>query len=101
MLPSTSKHLNAHEAGMFPVSRIAFTSCMKPFDDEDYTADFWKHVRYQFKPDLFIWLGDNAYADGKDMDKKRKRYNEVRDDGYYKAYGPIGSPLIPVTGIWE
>ena len=73
---------------------------MKPFNDDDYSPKFWKHVR-EFQPDLFIWLGDNVYADGKDMEKKRKRYNEVREDKYYRKYGPIGDPKIPVTGIWE
>ena len=61
----------------------------------------WKHLRDDFRPDLWIWLGDNAYSDGEDMNYKRRMYNEAREDNYYKRYGPIGSPKIPVTGIWD
>ena len=28
-------------------------------------------------PDLWIWMGDNMYADGNDMDYKRYEYNKV------------------------
>mmetsp|Transcript_36137 Transcript_36137/g.44212 ORF Transcript_36137/g.44212 Transcript_36137/m.44212 type:complete len:514 (+) Transcript_36137:425-1966(+) len=69
--------------------------------DEQKTSAMWRHVRRRFQADLWIWLGDNAYADGEDMDKKRRKYNEIRDDKYYKKYGPVASPHIPVMGSWD
>ena len=44
-----------------------------------------------------FFQGDNAYSDGEDLNYKRKKYNEAREDDYYSRYGPIGLPKIPVT----
>ena len=57
-------------------------------------------MRNKFNPDLWIWLGDNIYADGVDMNYKRSKYNSVRNDAFYNTYGLIGEPKIPVTAVW-
>lgn len=41
-----------------PVSRIGFGSCYKP----DKKTPLWKAVS-EFKPEVWLWLGDNVYAD--------------------------------------
>ena len=51
------------------VSRIAFSSCYEP-ENMYKVPYFWRDVRYNSRPDLWLWLGDNAYNDGEDMDKK-------------------------------
>ena len=61
------------------VSKIAFSSCFLPSAVKG--ATFWSQVtaagsRLQVRaeaPDLWLWLGDNAYSDGTDMDHKRRR----------------------------
>ena len=96
---SRESHLNAHDIEPFVVSKISFSSCA--YFKQNYDGNIWKHLRYDFKPDLWVWLGDNAYSDGNDMNYKRRKYNEARENEYYKKYGPIGLPKIPVTGIWD
>ena len=44
-----------------PVSRIAFGSCYKP----QKQTEIWEEVE-KFKPQLWIWLGDNFYNDWAD-----------------------------------
>ena len=96
---SPESHLNAHDLSPFEVSKLSFSSCNKR--SKYYYPDIWKHLRNIFEPDLFLWLGDNAYSDREDMNYKRKKYNEAREDEYYKTYGPIGLPPISVSGIWD
>ena len=46
-----------------PLSRIAFGSCAK----QDKPQPIWDAV-VETKPQLFLFLGDNIYADTLDMD---------------------------------
>ncbi|MDO8971728.1 MAG: alkaline phosphatase D family protein, partial [Saprospiraceae bacterium] len=53
-------------------SRIAFGSCAsqdRPQPILDSAA--------AYRPDLFIWLGDNIYGDTKDMDVLRAKYAKL------------------------
>ena len=79
-------------------STIAFSSCYKPSSQTSSTL--WEHLRFTTQADLFVWLGDNMYADGVDMEAKRLAYNAARSDSFYSAYGPVAEPKIPVTGTW-
>merc|ERR1719352_2095971 len=58
--PSPIQHLYA-EDGM-EVSSVAFSSCYVPSYVPE-SSNFWEQVR-QGRPDLWLWLGDNAYSDG-------------------------------------
>ena len=99
--PATSElskveHLNP--TPMTSLSKIAFGSC---FDAEkQIDSRLWRHMREVFQPDLWVWLGDNAYADGEDIEVKRATYNANKQDLYYAQYGPVADPKIPVTGTW-
>jgi hypothetical protein len=99
--PATSElskieHLNP--TPMSPLSKSAFGSC---FDAEkQIDSRLWQHMREVFQPDLWVWLGDNAYADGEDIEVKRATYNANKQDLYYTQYGPVADPMIPVTGTW-
>ncbi|PTT78373.1 phosphodiesterase, partial [Pelomonas sp. HMWF004] len=53
--------------------RIAFGSCAK----QSKPQPIWATVRAA-RPDLFLFLGDNLYADAKDADTLRQRYAEFR-----------------------
>lgn len=98
--PSVYKHLYPKPIEKNLISRIAFSSCYEPFNTETQ-RQFWQHVR-DFNPDIWIWLGDNAYSDTScNMNLKRIKYNEVRDNPIYNTIGPIGEPKIPVIGTWD
>ena len=63
-------------------------------------ARLWQHMREVFQPDLWVWLGNNAFADGEDIEVKRATYNANKQDLYYPQYGPVAKPKIPTTGTW-
>ncbi|MBX3096302.1 MAG: alkaline phosphatase family protein [Fimbriimonadaceae bacterium] len=51
-------------------SRIAFSSCLH----QDKPMPFWVALRAT-RPDAFLWLGDNVYADTDDRDKFQAFYD--------------------------
>ncbi|MFX5972561.1 hypothetical protein ABTE98_19450, partial [Acinetobacter baumannii] len=53
--------------------RIAFGSCAK----QSKPQPIWAAVRAA-RPELFLFLGDNLYADARDADTLRQRYAEFR-----------------------
>lgn len=74
------------------LNRIAFGSCNKQFKKQLVWKDLMKT-----SPDLFIWGGDNIYADTKNPDKILKLYeyqNEVHDYQFFKTFTPI-------IGTWD
>jgi len=82
------------------VSRVAFSSCYVPSYVPD-SSNFWEQVR-QGSPDLWLWLGDNAYSDGTSMNYKRNKYNEAREELHYVAEGPVAEGRkIPVMATWD
>mmetsp|Transcript_14275 Transcript_14275/g.30999 ORF Transcript_14275/g.30999 Transcript_14275/m.30999 type:complete len:625 (-) Transcript_14275:98-1972(-) len=101
--PATTKPspiTHAHPVEGSPVSRVAFASCFRPY--LQVSDALWKHLREDFEPDLFIWLGDNMYLDTmSEMNDKRRAYNAAREDKYYLAYGPVAQPKIPTVAIWD
>src|SRR5262245_12489162 len=63
-----------------PVSRIAFGSCAK----QDRPQPIWEAV-VETKPQRFVFLGDNIYADTDDMDVMRAKYALLdKQPGYQK-----------------
>jgi len=81
------------------VGTIAFTSCYVPESMKGNT--FWNDVRNEGKPDLWLWLGDNMYKDGTNLDAKREKYNSARDETSYISHGPLALPKIPVMATWD
>src|SRR2546427_4279060 len=55
-----------------PIQKIAFGSCAS----QEYPQVVWDAIN-DVKPDLFIFLGDNIYADTTDMDVMRKCYDKL------------------------
>ena len=63
-----------------PISRIAFGSCCR----QDRPQPIWDSI-VATKPDAFIWLGDNVYADTEDMAVMRQKYEMLANEpGYQK-----------------
>ena len=71
---------------------LAFGSCNRQGSENK----LWDDVRKE-RPDIWIWGGDNIYADTTDMDALRQMYklqSEVK--GYKKL-----TRKIPVVGTWD
>lgn len=74
------------------VSRIAFGSCLKP----DKPQPVWDAVEAA-APDLFVFLGDNMYADTEDLDILRSKYDELgRSPGIVRL-----RERIPLVATWD
>lgn len=64
-----------------PVSRIAFGSCYKP----EKITPLWGKVS-EFDPQVWLWLGDNVYADVIDGKYIRK---DLPKDAFARAYADL------------
>lgn len=78
------------------VSRIAFGSC----SDEMAQQQLWKEVVLQ-RPQLWIWLGDNIYADSKVNGKlkgtRQELYQRQKANSDYQTL----MKTCPVIGVWD
>jgi alkaline phosphatase D len=71
---------------------IAFGSCNRT----DLPNNLWDDI-YNTQPNLFIWGGDNVYADTDNMKKLAAFYKTLNEQpGYAKIHAEI-----PVIGTWD
>ena len=75
-----------------PDFTIAFGSCNK----SDLENLLWDDIA-NANPDVWIWGGDNVYADTDNMDELRKEYNAQNEVPEYKKL----KNSIPVIGTWD
>lgn len=74
------------------LTRIAFGSCAK----EDKDQPIWDAI-LAAEPDLFIFLGDNIYADTRDPDVMRAKYAMLAaKPGFQKL-----KERVPFLAIWD
>lgn len=74
------------------LQRLAFGSCNKQYNEQP----LWKDLIQQ-APDLFIWAGDNVYANteiASDILKSYQQQNQIEDYKFFKAFTPI-------IGTWD
>lgn len=72
--------------------RLAFGSC----NDQDKDQPLWD-VILSAHPDLWMWLGDNIYADTDDMNELRSMYDlQKNHPGYARL-----RRTIPIIGIYD
>ncbi len=71
---------------------IAFGSC----NHQERVNPFWKDIMEQ-SPNLWIWGGDNIYADTYDMEKMSKMYQQQKSHSQYSKL----IEKIPVLGTWD
>ena len=74
------------------LSRIALGSCAK----EDRPQPIWEAIVRQ-DPELFLFLGDNIYADTEDMDVMRRKYGELAAKPGFKKL----RERCRVLSIWD
>ncbi|WP_223789605.1 alkaline phosphatase D family protein [Marinicella meishanensis] len=75
-----------------PLQVIAMGSCNKEYLDQS----FWPVIAEQ-QPDLWIWLGDNIYADTEDMAVMAAKYQRQKENPHYQSF----IHQVPVIGIWD
>lgn len=71
---------------------IAFGSCNKT----EVENAFWDDV-LSLQPDLWIWGGDNIYADTDDMQQMRAMYDAQKNIPAYQAL----AKRVPIIGTWD
>ena len=75
-----------------PLTRIAFGSCA----DQNKPQPIWATI-LRSKPDLFLFLGDNIYADTEDMEVMRAKYaRQAAIPGFRKL-----RQTVPVLATWD
>ena len=74
------------------ISRIALGSCAH----EGKKQPVLNRV-VESRPDLFIYLGDNIYGDTRNMDKLRKKYQELSDKKEFKRL----CKATPILATWD
>jgi alkaline phosphatase D len=75
-----------------PLTRIAFGSCAK----QDKDQPIWDAI-LEAKPDLFIFLGDNIYADTRDPEVMRAKYAMLGEKPGFKKL----KETTPILAIWD
>lgn len=75
-----------------PLVRIAFGSC----SDEDEPQPLWDPILAS-DPGLWVWLGDNIYADTEDMSVMEAKYRRQLSQPGYAAL----RARVPVVGTWD
>jgi alkaline phosphatase D len=82
----------AADADKKAISRIAFGSCLH----QDRPQPIWAPL-LATKPELFLFLGDNIYADTEDVAEMRKMYAQLgAQPGYKKLL-----KACPVLATWD
>lgn len=74
------------------LQKIAFGSC----NNQYHAQPLWKDMILE-RPDLFIWAGDNIYANTKDPARIKAGYdrqNAHPDYSYFKS-------ITPIIGTWD
>ncbi|MDC0254153.1 alkaline phosphatase family protein [Bacteriovoracales bacterium] len=74
------------------VTKLAFGSCIK----EHKKQKIWKQIRKD-NPDLFIFLGDNIYADTEDMEVMKTKYKKLWNNPHFKIF----KKNIPIMATWD
>lgn len=75
-----------------PLRRIAFGSCAH----QDRPQPIWDAI-VATKPDLFLFLGDNIYADTEDMALMREKYGRLAAQAGYQML----LKTCPVLATWD
>lgn len=72
--------------------KIAIGSCNR----QNAPQSHWPIIG-QDNPDLWIWLGDNIYADHTSISGRENEYRKLKDQAGYKEF----RLKTPITGIWD
>ncbi len=90
--PSSDQQKEIISDSINDIFTMVFVSC----SDQDMEQPLWSPI-LNHDPEVFIWGGDNVYADTNDMDKMRSDYQKVLD---HPEYARLVSSSI-VIGTWD
>jgi len=85
-------HLTFSHAQDSALTRIAFGSCSMQGGEQLIWNEIIKN-----NPQLWIWLGDNIYADTENIDKMKSDYGKAKNNYYYQLL----LKQCPVIGTWD
>lgn len=91
-MPSFPHSTLAHDNPGMTLDTFAFGSCCK----QSHRQGHWP-VIVSNKPQFWLWLGDNIYADTEDMKVLEQKYNEL---GSQPGYVQL-KKTCPVVAIWD
>lgn len=75
-----------------PLERLVFVSCFK----ESRKSEALKTI-VDWRPDVFVWMGDNIYGDSEDMKVLRDKWNTVLNNAEYLKIRKTSA----VLGTWD
>ncbi|MCX6129260.1 MAG: alkaline phosphatase D family protein, partial [Proteobacteria bacterium] len=75
-----------------PLRTLAFGSCNRQEHDQGY----WRSIAAT-NPQLWLWLGDNIYADGASMEQRKASYAQQKRNPYYQDF----ISRVPLIGVWD
>lgn len=87
----TSDETTTEEAASYDYT-LVFASC----NDQDREQPLWQPILQQ-APDLFVWGGDNIYADTADMAKMKADYDKLASHPVYRSL----AEKTVITGTWD
>jgi len=74
------------------ISVIAFGSCNEETGDQT----FWNSILEQ-QPDLWLWMGDNIYGEGANLEILAEAYQKQASNTIYQQF----NSQVPVAGTWD
>ncbi|MGE0614069.1 MAG: alkaline phosphatase D family protein [Bacteriovoracia bacterium] len=74
------------------LTRFSFGSCNHQTDPQNY----WESVAKQ-APQLWVWLGDNIYADLKSPSGREKEWNRLKRNPFFVKF----AGAVPMIGTWD
>ncbi len=84
--------LSSFNASAEQIDKIAFGSCLK----QDREQPIWDAIHKE-KPDIFVFMGDNIYADTVDPNIMEQKYKLLSQQPGYDRF----SSEIPVYATWD
>lgn len=74
------------------LTRICFGSC----NNQNLPQEFWKNIE-KTNPNLWVWLGDNIYADYASPEQRRDEYISLQKNRFYERF----AGNIPMVATWD
>jgi uncharacterized protein (DUF1499 family) len=91
-IAAANNHADQQEASDDSIFTVAFGSCNRA----DRPQGYWEVIGSQ-NPDVWLWLGDNVYADTDDMGDMAAAYAKQKETPEYAAF----AATLPIYGIWD
>ena len=86
----------ANTARKFDAQQVLETIAIGSCNNQNKSQEIWKYV-VKNKPELWIWLGDNIYADTKNTKLMAEKYSKQKNDIYYRRL--LACAMI--VGTWD